>query len=46
MQKQQRAKAGMRMKASSKVPSRFPTARGQDEVGGGCAIDTKPLKSV
>ena len=45
MQKQQRAKARIRMKALSKVPSRFPTARGQDEVWGRCAIDTKPLEA-
>jgi hypothetical protein len=44
MQKQQRAKAGMRIRALPNVPSRFQTARGQDEVWGRCAIDNKTLE--
>ena len=42
MQKQQWAKTWMIIRPLPKVPSHFPTARGQDEAWGRRAIDAKP----
>ena len=45
MHKQERAKAGMRMKAAHKVTPHFPTSKGQNEIWEARAICTKTLET-
>ena len=45
MRKQERAKAGMRMKAAHKVTPHFPTSKGQNEIWEAHAICTKTLET-
>ena len=44
MQKQQRAKAGIRMKSLHKKPLHFPIARGQEEAQDRTALNANILK--